>query len=153
MLFPDCDVSDVSHVSPSTLPEPYLLKNSSLFNFLTRGISDRNKFVRRGKSAPEVPVLTGIIRKSVRSWARLDVEDVVSKVRRLVSWCSSIRLPRRKTCPLMVLPNEILVRIMGLAPPPSLYCLRQTSSLLMALFDQHDFKEFQGPVQPLSNHR
>ncbi|KAK2592670.1 hypothetical protein QQS21_009637 [Conoideocrella luteorostrata] len=53
---------------------------------------------------------------------------------------------------LMVLPNEIILQIMGYLPPCSLYCLRQTSSLFMALFDLQLFKIYHKKSISFSNH-
>ncbi|KFG81214.1 hypothetical protein MANI_007040 [Metarhizium anisopliae] len=55
--------------------------------------------------------------------------------------------------PLLELPSEVVLEVMLHLPAPSLYCLRQTSTRFMKLFDTHYFKEFHREPESPGNHK
>ncbi|KJK75231.1 hypothetical protein H634G_09577 [Metarhizium anisopliae BRIP 53293] len=55
--------------------------------------------------------------------------------------------------PLLKLPTEVVVEVMLHLPAPSLYCLRQTSTRLMKLFDTHHFNMFHREPESPGNHK
>lgn len=144
------------------MPPPYLLQNISLFEKL-RDVYYLREFEPHGTDAPEIPTYTykeAIKLEAAEKSLRLRISR---QWRRLREWLTTIRpalrnprlLPilqvlRRNTSEqtdhesisLMSLPNEIIIQIMAQCPASSIYCLRQTSSLFMKIFNILQFNQW-----------
>lgn len=129
--------------SNNELKLPYILENISAFNTLTENIYNGPDFPLHGIDGPKLrchkaqPKSTAIKKVATISRSKLNKWSTTILCISRSTLANRLRGNARRYKPttLMSLPTELLIEIMSHCSPISIYCLRQTSSVFMGIFD------------------